>query len=84
MDDKFFQHPGQILSEGRLGLFTQSPFLPVHFHWTTTAHVSRTDRRTTHSPPPIHRAARPFGLGSYLWSSFLLIQWNGHDNQLHS
>ena len=36
MDDKFFQHPGQILREGRLGLFTRSPFLPVHFHWTTT------------------------------------------------
>ena len=36
MDDKLFQHPGQILREGRLGLFTQSPFLPVHFHWTTT------------------------------------------------
>jgi hypothetical protein len=39
MDDKLFQHPGQILREGRLGLFTQSPFLPVHFHWTTTRHI---------------------------------------------
>ena len=36
MDDKFFQHPGIILRESRLGLFTQSPFLTVHFHWTTS------------------------------------------------
>ena len=37
MDDTFSQYPGQILRESRLGVFTQSPFLPVHFHWTTTA-----------------------------------------------
>ena len=36
MDETFFQYPGQILREDRLGVFTQSPFLPVHFHWTTT------------------------------------------------
>jgi hypothetical protein len=36
MNEKFSQHPGQILREDRLGLFTPSPFLPVHFHWTTT------------------------------------------------
>ena len=36
MNDKFSQYPGPILREGRLGLFTPSPFLPVHFHWTTT------------------------------------------------
>jgi hypothetical protein len=36
MDDKIFHHPGQILREDRLGLFTQFPFLSVHFHWTTT------------------------------------------------
>jgi predicted transposase YbfD/YdcC len=36
MDDKFFQYPDQILREDHLDLFTQSPFLPVHFHWTTT------------------------------------------------
>ncbi len=36
MNAKFSQHPGTILREDRLGLFTRSPFLPVHFHWTTT------------------------------------------------
>ena len=36
MNDKFSQHPGTILREDRLGLFTLTPFLPVHFHWTTT------------------------------------------------
>ena len=36
MNAKFFQHPGTILREDPLGLFTRSPFLPVHFHWTTT------------------------------------------------
>ncbi len=36
MNAKFSNHPGTILREDRLGLFTQSSFLPVHFHWTTT------------------------------------------------
>ena len=36
MNDTFSQHPGTILEEDRLGLFTRSPFLPVHFYWTTT------------------------------------------------
>jgi hypothetical protein len=36
MNAKFSQHPGTILREDRLGLFTQSSFLSVHFHWTTT------------------------------------------------
>lgn len=39
MNEKFSQHPGQILREDRLGLFTPSPFLPVHFHWTTTSPI---------------------------------------------
>ena len=37
MNAKFSNHPGTILREDRLGLFTQSSFLPVHFHWTTTS-----------------------------------------------
>ena len=36
MNETFSQHSGTILREDRLGLFTRSPFLPVHFHWTTT------------------------------------------------
>jgi len=36
MNDKFSQHPSTILREDRLGFFTLTPFLPVHFHWTTT------------------------------------------------
>ena len=37
MNETFSQHSGTILREDRLGVFTRSPFLPVHFHWTTTA-----------------------------------------------
>ena len=40
MNAKFSNHPGTILREDRLGLFTQSSFLPVHFHWTTTTSLS--------------------------------------------
>jgi len=36
MNDKFSQHSSTILREDRLGFFTLTPFLPVHFHWTTT------------------------------------------------
>ncbi len=36
MNDKFSQHTGKNLREDGLGLFPQSSFLPVHFHWTTT------------------------------------------------
>ena len=36
MNANFFKHPGTILREDGLGLFTPSSFLPVHFHWTTT------------------------------------------------
>ena len=42
MNEKFPQYPGQLLREDRLGLFTPSPFLPVHLHWTTTTLHRRT------------------------------------------
>lgn len=51
MNEKFSQHPGQILREDRLGLFTPSPFLPVHFHWTTTIMLlPQRDRETPNQP----------------------------------
>ena len=53
MDNKLFQHPGQILREDRLGLFTRSPFPSVHFHWTTT-----------NSPGLVKRAEYPKGHGT--------------------
>ena len=46
MDETFFQYPGQILREDRLGVFTQSPFLPVHFHWTTTERYRKCGKPT--------------------------------------
>ena len=64
MDDEFSHYPGQILREDCLGVFTQSPFLSVHFHWTTTkrdygsrteAHFERGGRATE----PYRRRASP-------------------------
>ncbi len=36
MSENFFYHPDTILRTDCLDLFTRSPFLSVHFHWTTT------------------------------------------------
>jgi hypothetical protein len=44
MNAKFSQHPGTSLREDRLGLLTQSSFLPVHFYWTTTPPASFSQR----------------------------------------